>query len=397
MKWQEQNGRLTKVEEKGSIADLYDHINSMSKKFLQHCHIKRLQAKQYEADKEIAMKTNSKVAVLQMDFAENYSCIAQDEVQSTHWNQTQVTLFTTVAWVSGVVRSHVVISDYMHRTKTAVVVFLDALLASLPSQAEEIRIWTDGPSSQFKIKFVMQGMKMLADKFGLSLSWNFFATSHGKGPVDGIGGCLKRIATDRVKTRQSTINSAADFYQAVTGSSVNTTLITSEEVQQHEMLLGLPELFASAASIKGILDFHWIGLTDGDISTRRYSSERESANSHDDSNAVTASPDSSVQNDIAEVIEGQWYAVFWEASDYWFIGRATKVTKNLVTLEFVHQMAPDVNTFKSTTDVDSVPLSDVFLHIDPPMPVSSSRCSSFRLQDEDFQRVKDSFKEFCAL
>ena len=137
-KWREQDGRLVKEEEKGSIADLYDYITNMSKKFLQHCHIKRLQAKRYEGDKQIAMEANSKVAVLQLDFAENYWCIAQDEVQSAHWNQAQVTLFTTVAWICVIVKSEVVISNYMHHNKTAVIVFLNALLESFPSQAKEI-------------------------------------------------------------------------------------------------------------------------------------------------------------------------------------------------------------------------------------------------------------------
>ena len=36
------------------------------------------------------------MAVLQMDYAENYTCIARDEIQSGHWNQAQVTLFTSV-------------------------------------------------------------------------------------------------------------------------------------------------------------------------------------------------------------------------------------------------------------------------------------------------------------
>ncbi len=80
-----------------------------------------------------------------MDSAENYTCIAQDEVQSAHWNQGQVTLFTTVVWVNEKVLSHVVISNYMHHTKTVIVVFLDYLLESLSPHAKEIRIWTDGP------------------------------------------------------------------------------------------------------------------------------------------------------------------------------------------------------------------------------------------------------------
>ena len=30
--------------------------------------------------------------------------------------------------------------------------------------------------------------------FGLDAEWNFFATSHGKGPCDGVGGIVKRLA-----------------------------------------------------------------------------------------------------------------------------------------------------------------------------------------------------------
>ena len=158
----------------------------------------------------------------------------------------------------------------------------------------------------------------------------------------------------------------------------------------------MPELFESAVPIKGIIDFHWVGLTDGHVTTRRYSSEMEAVNRPDDGSAATYVDNDSIQNGIAQAIEGQWYTVFWEASDYWFVGRAIKVTKHQVTLEFLHQTAPDVNNFKSTTDADSVPLSHVLFHKDPLMPISSSRCSLFKLQDPDFQQVKASFRDFIG-
>ena len=104
----------------------------MTTKFLPHCHIKHLQAKQYELDKELASTQDSKIAVLQMDFAENYMCVAQDEIQSAHWNQSQVTLFTTVTWLKGEVMSKVIVSDCMQHTKTTVMVFLDEILETLP-------------------------------------------------------------------------------------------------------------------------------------------------------------------------------------------------------------------------------------------------------------------------
>ena len=106
----------------------------------------------------------------------------------------------------------------MEHSKTSVVIFLDEILQNFPPEIEDLRIWTDGPTSQFKNKFVMEGMKMLSVKHNIPLSWNFSATSHGKGPVDGIGGCLKRIAMEKVKTRQCSINNADEFCQAVQGN-----------------------------------------------------------------------------------------------------------------------------------------------------------------------------------
>ena len=37
--------------------------------------------------------------VVQVDFAENYAIIHQDEIQSAHWNHNQVTIFTVCAHV----------------------------------------------------------------------------------------------------------------------------------------------------------------------------------------------------------------------------------------------------------------------------------------------------------
>ena len=139
-----------------------------------------------------------------MDFAENYTCTAQDEIQSAHWNQNQVTLFTTVTWMKGKVVSKVVVSDFMQHTKTAVVVFLDEILQNIPIETEDL------PASS-KIKFVMEAMRMLSERYGIQLSWNFSATSHGKGMDDGIGGCLKRIATEKVQTRQCIIMMPRSF------------------------------------------------------------------------------------------------------------------------------------------------------------------------------------------
>jgi hypothetical protein len=398
MKWQEANGRLAKLENTGRVQDLYDHICSMSK-FLAHCHIKRLQSKQYELDKELASLQDSDIAVLQMDFAENYACIAQDEIQSAHWNQNQVTLFTTVTWLKGEVMSKVIVSDCMQHTKSSVMVFLDEILKNLPSTVKEVRIWTDGPSSQFKNKFVMEGMRMLSKKYGVNLEWNFSATSHGKGPVDGIGGCLKRKATNRVKMRQCVINNATDFFKAVNeGSQIVVTFITAEAVQAREKSLGLPDVFANAAQIQGISQYHWVGINrNGELTTKRYSAAEVSTNNVIDKSSDLESSDCdsrSTQDVIPIATEiGQWYAVYWRPNNYWFIGRALQIELDgRVTMEFVHQTAEDVNCFKPTNDIDTVPACDILIKIESPTPLSSSRCSTVKFTDSEYKHVQEAFR-----
>ena len=47
--------------------------------------------------------------------------------------------------------------------------------------------------------------------FGISASWQYFESGHGKGPCDGVGGSVKRAADRAVKTGKL-IKTAQDFY-----------------------------------------------------------------------------------------------------------------------------------------------------------------------------------------
>ena len=43
-------------------------------------------------------------------------------------------------------------------------------------------------ASQFKNRFMVAALKPLQEKHSIEITCNFFATSHGKGPVDGMFG-----------------------------------------------------------------------------------------------------------------------------------------------------------------------------------------------------------------
>ena len=108
-----------------------------------------------------------------------------------------------------------------------------------------------GPNSQIKTKYIMGATEMLSEIYSIKIIWNFNATSHGKGPVDGVAATLKRTAADKVRTPESIITSLQDFYNAVMHSSVKVNCIPVDEFQVHVENLGLQNLFESIQPI------HW--------------------------------------------------------------------------------------------------------------------------------------------
>ena len=143
--------------------------------------------------------------MLQIDFAEDYTCVVQDEVQSFHWVQPQVSLFTVSTWYNGQHHPTVIVSDDLDHTKRSVIEYLDKIFEDFPEKINLVKIWSDGPSSQFKNRYIAAAIPMLQNKFNKKIIWNFFATSHGKGPVDGISGAMKPQVRNFVKARKGTV------------------------------------------------------------------------------------------------------------------------------------------------------------------------------------------------
>ena len=68
--------------------------------------------------------------------------------------------------------------------------------------SKTVCIWSDRPASQFKNRLIAAAIPVFKAKHQLTFKWNFFATSHGKGPVNGIGGSVKRDVWMQVKNEK---------------------------------------------------------------------------------------------------------------------------------------------------------------------------------------------------
>ena len=80
----------------------------------------------------------------------------------------------------------------------------------------DIKIWTDGPSSQFENKYIFTFIGItLPHLIVMEVFWNYLATRHGKGAVDGVGGTIKQVVREAVVTRKAIIKDVVSVFNAV--------------------------------------------------------------------------------------------------------------------------------------------------------------------------------------
>ena len=168
-----------------------------------HAFIARLQASYVARIKEGPME--GEVLVIG-DFAENYSFVLQDAAQGFHWNNSQATIHPFVIYhrlplpgddnTNLKSLSFVIISDCLTHDTIAVHRFQRKLIAHLKDHLpfEKVIYFSDGAASQYKNKKNFINLVYHEEDFGMPAEWHFFATSHGKGPCDGVGGTVKRLA-----------------------------------------------------------------------------------------------------------------------------------------------------------------------------------------------------------
>ena len=198
--WQTQDKSAEKETITVSINAVFEDLRNQLPSFLVHRFVKRKQQAHFLI---IIDECDFTAVVFQVDFSENATLLEQNEVQSSHWTHKQVTIFTAHAWIKKHVKeSFAIISDYLNHTKDAVYTFMSKLsdyLVKTYSSIKLINVFSDGASSQFKQRYLFSNLYEWEKEFSINLIWNFFATSHGKGAVDGIGGTLKRSVWRQVK------------------------------------------------------------------------------------------------------------------------------------------------------------------------------------------------------
>lgn len=172
--------------------------------------------------KELRANIDENELVFRVDFSENYVTKSHIEIQSAHFGASkhQITLNTGVMYSKEegktTCSSFCTVSENLDHQSHAVWAHMEPVLlkaASKHPNTKVIHFFSDGPSSQYKNRYNIFLMKTLVPRYYGKLekmTWNYTEAGHGKGPMDGIGGVLKRRADETVNHGKD-ITSAQEF------------------------------------------------------------------------------------------------------------------------------------------------------------------------------------------
>ena len=297
--------RLTKCFRSGTVLEAIESLTEKLPEFLLHVFIKREQSNYFE-NKLVSISSES--SVIQVDFSENYTLQHQGEVQSAYWNQNQLTIFTVCAWMQKEKKSFVFVSDDLDHDKTSVCVFMDKVLSKLTTEngIKKADIFSDGPSSQFKNKYIFNYLPSLCKRHHLdSLNWNFFATSHGKGAVDGVRGTVKRNVWLETLSRQAVVNTLDDFSNVAMKKEgkIDVIPVSAKVIEASAREMELDSAFTSYKPVKSIKKMHSVSvLANGSIKCKEFSSKVEVQGETDPDDEISEISDETDDSELEE-----WY------------------------------------------------------------------------------------------
>ena len=256
------NIKMTKkVEHTTTLSGLLKKTERNIPTFLQHVFKMRHHFKAI-GDKKDTLKENE--MLLQIDFSQNYISKMAKEIQSMHFgaSKKQISIQTGVyhCFQNGIlsVSSFATVSDNLDHQAYAVWVHLKPILLDIAEKyqyVDTLHILSDGPTGQYRNRYnIFLCLKLISQILPnvKCVSYNWSESGHGKGAVDGVGGCLKRTADQHVLKLKDVVT-AQDFVQIFTNSKVKVIHILANDITKAKETLpkNVPE-------IKGITDLQQV-------------------------------------------------------------------------------------------------------------------------------------------
>ena len=209
-----------------------------------------------------------------MDFSENMSMQAQDEIESAHWTTKQVTLHpihierhaenSTAENPVIMKESLIILSDCLAHNSGAVYAFTKQLLLHIsnnpgPCAIKTIHRFTDNCATQYKCKDAFSHIKLIEDAFDVKVIYHYTESGHGKGPSDGLGAAIKK-RLERLILGGKVVNNAYQAYLALVHTQTNKINQKIIYLPQAKLTREMPPKDLTVKTVKGTQSFHMVKL-----------------------------------------------------------------------------------------------------------------------------------------
>lgn len=248
----------TKDKVYGTIRNLNDDFSKLLQAKIGR-HIYNIKH-QYATLRELKENLTDHEMLLHVDFAENYLCKYASEIQAVHFGDShqQVSLHTVVAYIKGAQSSYCTLSSSFRHDPSAIWAHLRPVLHHLKENNPSIKVLhlvSDGPTTQYRSKKNFFFLSTEPFKMGFKrVTWNFLEAGHGKGPADGVGAAVKRMA-DALVAKGVDIPNGAKLYEKLSEAKSSVTLfnVTDEEISEVER-----SLIDDLQTVKGTMKIHQV-------------------------------------------------------------------------------------------------------------------------------------------
>ena len=264
-RWETPDKHVSKVRISVNYDEAIDRFKESVTQLKRHIYSKRSQNRFYNGIKE---SLDYGQILVHVNYAESYKNSQQDEIQSAYFGNNTFSIFTACCYTKSIGTedaedgmkkdSFVVVSESNDHNRAAALTCLKKVILEAEkiniAKYSQIFVWSDGCAAQFRSRFVF---RLLTSDFfdNAELTWGYNEKSHGKGPMDGVGGTVKNVVFRKVKSGLITISTPFEFHEAVQKfvPSINSIYLSADEV-----LVEPENIVQEAKKIDGTQKIHHI-------------------------------------------------------------------------------------------------------------------------------------------
>lgn len=373
-----------------SVDDFLDSLCDKLVDLLRHSFIATQQSA-YQKHVKASLKPGE--FLVNCDFAENYSFVLQDEAQGFHWNNSSATIHPFIAYYreNGEEKhvSFVMISDSLQHNTVAVHLFCKKLIKFLQEKfggtPKKMFYFSDGAASQYKNRKNFANLCNHLEDFGIEAQWDFFATSHGKGACDGVGGTVKRLAARASLQRpyDAQIMTPRQLYQWAKENikTINFGFTTQQEHDREEELL--KARFAGSRTIVGTQRLHsFVPSSQTKVLTRVYSFSQDMREEIVVEKVRSSLTFKEIKGFVTCVYDKKWWVACVLSSN---------ADTRLVKLSFLHPNGPSTSfSYPQQSDILEVDASTILSTIDP----HTATGRIYRLSQEEIKEADNKLQQW---